>query len=212
MSTTAPKTSSSSTLLSLRNALSVDPVRSAKEKRDLLEEFRSTTLRGKRGRIFAKLLRYNLTSRNITLVNALVILPRAVIRSLDEILSAKSTKREAVNIRNVPRSLQLMGISPDMIAVMEIIIKSQYKKKDVFNIVMDNTKSALAAMVMVQVLLAIIQTVTEIGIFNKITRRQDRHSLETFARAIGVRDASTLNMDQLRITIAKTIVESASSK
>lgn len=108
--------------------------------------------------------------------------------------------------RNVPEAVRMLGINPLMVRALERIVKTTYDWGETRKIAARQVKVGVQAFILAQVMLALLQTIMEIYIFDKHSGKHDRALLQKYARALGVERTSTLTMDELRVAIAEETV------
>lgn len=185
------------------------PARSRLSKKKLLDEARTTKSKKTRTRTFWQVFRRNLTSRQVTLVAALAVIPRTLVTTLDKAMFAPGTIRPGpydIPDRNVPEAVRMLGINPHMVRILERIVKTTYDWGETRKIAARQAKVGVQAFILAQVMLALLQTIMEIYIFDKHSGKHDRALLQKYARALGVERTSTLTMDELRVAIAEETV------
>jgi hypothetical protein len=181
-------------------------VESDEPKEKLVLLFETTPAKKSRLTLFFKIWGRNIRSRKISVATAMIVVPSATIFALTDLLYAPGVVRATVDEVKVPRFLQMLGVKPVMIEFFKIVLKTKYRGAPITRIVLENTKSAIAAFVTLQVTLALLQTVMDIAVHNRYGE-QKRESLVKLARALGVHDTSSMNADQLRISIADAMVQ-----
>jgi hypothetical protein len=178
----------------------------ATTKKDLLDQYFSATRKRSRGKLFLKILAHNMKGRNVNTAAALVVVPSAIVSAMGEMLYHTNTRRAVAPQRNVPRSLQFVGVRPEMVEFSEIVLRTSYRGVPVRKIIMGNTIDGLKAYTGVLVILSIIETIFDVTLRKNRGRVYRRHKLVSLAKDAGVTNADHMNMDQLRFSILESLV------
>lgn len=183
--------------------LKIDPPKSVRSKRNLLEAYALTTSRRKRARIFFSLWWLNAKKRNLTLANLVFVLPQMPSSFLHYLRDGQpSGERRPV----LPARLHMLEseIAKDYVEVVRVIMSRKYSGRTLAKHMLETSKDALAAMVVVQTMLSLLQTIFEVSKRDGDGRMQ-RRTLLAMAERCGLSSADTSkkNMDELRVMVAQ---------
>lgn len=160
-------------------------------------------------KIALRLFFLNLSSRHLTVANAFLVLPKISSRILEHLATTTSPREEAIVRRRLfGEALQILEteMTSDFATIAHELTTYKFEGKQIVDIVLKSSRDAIASMIVVQVVLALLQTIFELKFHDKEGRHQ-RKLLVKAAERRGISGVSSMNMDKLRVSLAHQLVD-----
>lgn len=160
----------------------------------------------RRTKIFIQLWWINMSARHITATNLFFVLPQLPSAILNRINSSRTEPLTSPALPELLSFFELGGISRDVKTLVRAVLHHEIDGQTLRDAVFSQGAAALTASIIVQVLLAFVQTVLELH-FHKSDGKQNRALLLKVARGLGVESPAKMNLDQMRVSVAEALVD-----
>jgi hypothetical protein len=152
-------------------------------------------------KLFIRLWFVNMQRRDVSLINAIIILqqlPGHIIKIIEQ-----RTHMAVTRGPGLPEPLQMLETpaTRDIATIFRHLSTAVIDRQTLREIVMQGTRDSVASIAAVQLILSLLQTLLDIR-YHNAQGKQTKALLVTAAKKLNVKDAGKLNMDQLRVSVA----------